>query len=173
MMRTVLPALGLLVVLAFALGMLFVGFASLETHCERQAGASLPNCQVQETRLFGLYQRSETALNVQGVGYSTQDVDTSSRVTLSSTVVLRASNGSILVSQVVSNVGGDWKADVLTKVRAFLDAKEQSALSIRVEEHNVFGWIGLGIGGTLVLSTVAWAVGKLTVGNAKGRGKRR
>lgn len=99
--RFVLPIVGKLVLLASAVGMLFVGFARLQLDCARESSALPPTCQIREVRRLGLYDRRETVFNVSGSGYSTQDVDTSSRVTLSSTVQLHGSIGPVALTREV------------------------------------------------------------------------
>lgn len=115
---------GLFILIAFPLGMLFVGFSTLEINCIRNQAGEPPDCEIREVRLLGLFDRRVTALKVNGVGYRTGDVATNSRVTLASTVVLDASNGSIAVSQAASNVGSDWKSAMIGKIRRFLAAPD-------------------------------------------------
>jgi len=103
-----------------------------------------------------------TALKVSSVGYRTGDVATNSRVTLASTVVLDGSNGSIPVSQAPSNVGSEWKSDMIVKIRRFLAAPDERTLSLRVMERNLFGWIGVVFVALFVLSYIAWFIRKVT-----------
>lgn len=159
--KVVLPFLGLAVILAFTLGGLFFGFASYKVDCIRKSAGQLPNCQIQETRLLGLYNRNETVLNVSNVGYKAQDVNTSSKVTLAGTVYFYGESGAIPVSSAVSNVGDAWKADVINQSKAFLDNANQLSFSITKSEKNIFGWIGLAIGALLILSCLSWGVKKL------------
>lgn len=158
----VLTYVGLFLILSFPVGMLFVGFATLEVNCLRNESGQLPECEIRETRLFGLFDRRATVLNVDGVGYRTQDVDTTSRVTLSSTVVLEGSNGSIPVSEVSSNVGHDWKSDLILKTQFFLNSPDEHEYSIRIDERNIFGWIGVAFIAFFALSYIPWFIRKLS-----------
>jgi len=74
------------------------------------------------------------------------------------------------VSQAASNVGRDWKSGLIQETRRFLNSPQELALSQRIEERNVFGWIGAGVVGFFLLSYVLWFFKKLTGGTqAKGR----
>jgi len=165
-----LSIFGLFVLIAFPLGMLFVGFATLELDCARREAGEPPDCEIRESRLFGLYERRAKAVAVSGVGYRTRDANPTVSVTLASTVVLEGPGGAVPVSQAASNVGRDWKSGLIQETRRFLNSPQELALSQRIEERNVFGWIGAGVVGFFLLSYVLWFFKKLTGGTqAKGR----
>lgn len=52
-----LSCFGLFILIAFPLGMLFVGFSALEVNCARKQTGEPPDCEMQEVRLFGLFRR--------------------------------------------------------------------------------------------------------------------
>lgn len=164
----VLAFAGLLLILAFPLGMLFVGFATVDVNCLRAESGRLPNCEIRETRPFGLFERQAKVWDVKGVGYRTRDVDTSSRVTLASTVVLEGSNGTIPVSEAASNTGHDWKSDLIRRVQLFLDSPDEHAYSTRIHERNVFGWTGVAFIAFFAWSYIAWFIRRRS-GGAKSR----
>jgi len=158
----ILPYLGLAVLLIFVFAMLFVGFATYDIHCERKNTAQAPDCRIVEQRLFGLYNRGETAYAVTHVGYKTEDVNVSSSVTLASTVYVYGSNGAIPISGAVSNVGDSWKSEIINKMTIFLNDNSQLTLSINKKERSVFGWVGLVVALILLWSTVSWATKKVS-----------
>ncbi|MFH1078666.1 MAG: hypothetical protein V1766_00135 [Pseudomonadota bacterium] len=160
----ILSVFGLFLLIAFPLGMLFVGFSTLEVDCTRKQTGQPPDCEIREIRLSGLFKRQAVVSNVSSIGYKTQDVNTSSRVTLASTVVLTGSNGSFPISQTVSNVGNDWKSAIINKVDRFLKAPDEHNLALHIDERNLFGWIGVAYIALIALSYVFWLVRKVTRG---------
>ena len=153
---------GLFILIAFPLGMLFIGFSSLEVNCTREQTGQPPDCEIKEGRLFGLFNRRVVVSRVISIGYKTRDVDTSSRVTLGSTVVLTGSNGSFPISQAISNVGRAWKSDVINRVDRFLKTPNERILALHINERNIFGWIGVAYLAFIALSYVFWFGRKLT-----------
>ncbi len=153
---------GLFILIAFPLGMLFVGFSALEVNCARKQTGEPPDCEMQEVRLFGLFRRRAVVSSVNSVGYKTQDVQPSSRVTLGSTIVLTGVNGSFPITQAVSNVGSGWKSDVIREVDRFLKTPDESTLALHTSERNIFGWFGVAHLGFFAMSYASWFVRKLT-----------
>ncbi len=164
LLKKVLSILGLIAFFGFIFASFFFGFMRLEIECKRQPGAVVI-CNVRETRLFGLYKREVVEENVTAVGYSTaQDINPGIRVTLASTVVLVTPKGDIPVSLVVSNVGS-WRKEVITRVRDYLESGEVERM-IRVNEINLFGWIGAALVAFIVLSYISYFFGKKKKGKA-------
>ena len=158
----VLSVFGLFLLIAFPLGMLFVGFSSLEVNCTRKQTGQLPDCEIQEVRLLGLFKHRVVVSSVSSIGYKTQDVNTSSRVTLGSTIVLTGSNGSFPITQAVSNVGSAWKSDVINKVDRFLKTPNERTLALHINERNFFGWIGVAYLAFIALCYIFWFGRKFT-----------
>jgi len=153
---------GLLILIAFPLGMLFIGFSTLEVNCTRKQAGEPPDCEIEEARWFGLFKRRVFVSSVESVGYKTGDVQPGSRVTLGSTVVLTGSNGSFPISQAMSNIGSGWKSEVINKVDRFLKMTNERSLVLHIDERNIFGWIGVAFLAFIVFSYIYWFVQKLT-----------
>jgi hypothetical protein len=158
----VLSLFGLFILVAFPVGMLFAGFSTLEVSCTRNQAGQLPDCEIREERLFGLFQRRAIVTGVTGVGYNTRNISTGSRAILGSTVVLSGSNGSFPVSRATSNVGSDWKSDLIVKVERFLNSPNEQTLALHINERNLFGWIGAACVAFIAYCYVSWFVRKLT-----------
>ncbi len=137
----VLCYIGLFILVAFPVGMLFAGFSTMDVKCTRDQAGQPPDCVIREERLFGLYKYRATVTGVTGVGYDTGNVGTG-RTTLGSTVSLSGSNGSFPVSRASSNVGSGWKSEMIKKIDRFLNTPDEQTLTLHVNERNVFGWVG-------------------------------
>jgi hypothetical protein len=137
--KKLLPYVGLAVMIAFILGSIFFGFMSLKIDCTRQNAETLPNCQINESRFFGLYSRSVVIEKVTNIDYKTTS---GNKGMLQSTLVLIGENAEVPLSEVSTNFGS-WKDFVFNQTKNYLNNKTETALKIDYFDWNVFGIIGL------------------------------
>jgi hypothetical protein len=156
-----LAPLGLLIFVGFALGSVFFGFSRLIVVCERAQSAQPPSCEATDRRLFGVYTHRVAAPNVTAIRYMTQNVNTASRTTLGSTVVLVGSSGEVPVSAVVTSFGEDWKPELIRQMQTYLDSPNESSFRYESSEQTVFGWIGAAILIVLTWSVASWLLAVL------------
>ncbi len=156
-----LSFISLLGLFAFVFGWLFVGIAKYEIKCVRLQPGKNPDCEICETRLFGLHRRVAKAEQVISIGYSTKDVDPSYRTGLGSTVVLRTINGDIPISKAASNTGRNWKVKTIETVGDFINNQERLKLEFAIKEINIFGWVSLSIIAFIILSYSMWIFKKI------------
>jgi len=129
--------------LAFPIGMLFIGFFTIEVSCLRAQAGQKPDCEIREIRLFGLYNNKTLVTEVVNIGYKTGYTRSSARLIAGSTVVLMGSNGTYPVTRTMSNVGDTWKSGLINKIDQFLKMQEEQSFSLFFHERNIFGWVGL------------------------------
>jgi hypothetical protein len=138
LIKRILPFTGLTIIVAFCLGSIFFGFMSLKVDCNRPNAETLPNCKIEESRLFGLYSRSATIDNVSNVDYKTS---VGNKSMLQSTLVLVGDNIEVPLSKVSSNYGS-WKESVSSQIKSYLTNKSEVSLKIDYFDWNIFGLIG-------------------------------
>ncbi len=136
--KNLLPYIGLIVIIVFTLGSIFFGFMSLKIDCTRPNTETLPNCEINESRFFGLYSRSANIEKVSDIGYKTS---VGNKNMLQSTLVLINENAEVPLSNVSSNFGS-WKKEVSGHIKNYLTNKTETTLKIDYFDWNVFGVIG-------------------------------
>jgi hypothetical protein len=139
LIKTFLPYIGLTVMTAFTLGSIFFGFMSLKVNCSRPNAETLPNCEINESRFFGLYSRSASIEKVSDIGYKTS---VGNKNMLQSTLVLIGENIEVPLSEVSTNFGS-WKENVSKETKTYLTNKSETSLKIDYFDWNVLGSIGM------------------------------
>jgi hypothetical protein len=138
LIKKLLPYIGLIIMTAFTLGSIFFGFMRLKVDCTRLNAETLPNCEINESRFFGLYSRSASIEKVSDIGYKTS---VGNKNMLQSTLVLIGENIEVPLSDVSTNFGS-WKANVFSQTKNYLTNKTETSLKIDYFDWNVFGIIG-------------------------------
>ncbi len=139
LIKKLLPYIGLIVMTAFTLGSIFFGFMSLKVDCTRPNAETLPNCEINESRFFGLYSRSANVVKVTNIDYKTS---VGNKNMLQSTLVLIGENVEVPLSEVSTNFGS-WKKEVLGLVENYLNNKTETSLKIDYFDWNIAGLIGV------------------------------
>ncbi|MEJ5376863.1 MAG: hypothetical protein WHX93_09815 [bacterium] len=147
-----------LALFCFCLVMLYTGFVSVDIDCARKHTGEPPVCMIQEKRLLGLFNSRVSVSSVSNVSYQTKHSQARGRLASGSTVVLTGSNGSFPITQTMSNLGDTWKLDVVRKIDGFLKNPDEASLSVRVNERNIFGWVGVIMSAFLGLVLLYWLV---------------
>jgi hypothetical protein len=141
LIKKLLPYIGLIVMTAFTLGSIFFGFMRLKVDCTRPNAETLPNCEINESRFFGLYSRSANIEKVSDIGYKTS---VGNKNMLQSTLVLVGENAEVPLSDVSTNFGS-WKANVFSQTENYLLNKSETELKIDYFDWNILGLIGVAL----------------------------
>ncbi len=141
LIKKLLPYIGLIVMTAFTLGSIFFGFMRLKVDCTRPNAETLPNCEINESRFFGLYSRSASVEKVTDIDYK---VTSGSKGMLTSTLVLYSENAEVPLSNSSSNFGS-WKKEVFGSVENYLNNKTETSLKMDYFDWNIAGLIGVAL----------------------------
>jgi hypothetical protein len=141
LIKKLLPYIGLIIMTAFTLGSIFFGFMRLKVDCTRLNAETLPNCEINESRFFGVYSRSASVEKVSKIDYK---ISSGNKNMLQSTLVLVGENAEVPLSEVSTNFGS-WKANVFSQTKNYLTDKTETSLKIDYFDWNIAGLIGVAL----------------------------
>jgi len=164
--KSVLGFFGLIFLVAFPVGFLFIGWTTVSVRCERPSVGVGPDCAITEIRWFGLYADRRNAEGVLSVETETGSIHSRSltgagynRNVAVEGIVLSTEQGDVALISGKSNVNDDEKERAKVVIGAYLDDVDRQSLAVDMNFRNVFGYVGL-----VGLAFVAWMVWKMVWG---------